>query len=97
MKQQIEGILDVRSAPAFARIASELRPVASRGAAASTSSSTRSISPAVGCTCSRAVLERFFGLYASLNSFSHPWPHGTRQRKGVLREWTPRAGWKPLL
>lgn len=43
-----------------------------------------------------AVLERFLGLYVSMNSFC-VLAARTRQRKEPLREWAPRAGWKPLL
>jgi type VI secretion system protein ImpG len=43
-----------------------------------------------------SVLERFLGLYASLNSFTQLTVR-TRQRKEVLREWPPRAGQKILL
>ena len=42
------------------------------------------------------VLERFLGLYASMNSFS-ALAVTTRQRKRAVHEWAPRAGWKPLL
>ncbi|KAA0253315.1 MAG: type VI secretion system baseplate subunit TssF [Acidobacteria bacterium] len=38
-----------------------------------------------------SVLERFLGLYASVNSFSQL-VLGTRQREGVLKRWPPRAG-----
>jgi type VI secretion system protein ImpG len=43
-----------------------------------------------------SVLERFLGLYVSLNSFC-VLAARTRQRKEVLREWPPRAGWKTLV
>jgi type VI secretion system protein ImpG len=43
-----------------------------------------------------AVLERFLGLYVSMNSFC-VLAARTRQRKEPLREWAPRSGWKPLL
>jgi type VI secretion system protein ImpG len=43
-----------------------------------------------------SVLERFLGLYVSMNSFC-VLAARTRQRKEPLREWAPRAGWKPLL
>ena len=43
-----------------------------------------------------SVIERFLGLYVSLNSFSQL-VVTTRQRKEVLREWPPRAGQKILL
>ncbi len=43
-----------------------------------------------------AVLERFIGLSASLNSFTQL-VVSTAQRKGVLHEWKPRAGRKLLI
>jgi type VI secretion system protein ImpG len=43
-----------------------------------------------------SVLERFLGLYVSLNSFSILVVR-TRQRKEVVKEWPPRAGQKSLL
>jgi len=42
------------------------------------------------------VLERFLGLYASVNSFSQL-AAATRQRQGLLKKWPPRAGEQPLL
>jgi type VI secretion system protein ImpG len=38
-----------------------------------------------------SVLERFFGLYASVNSFSQLVLR-TRQREGEIKRWAPRAG-----
>lgn len=38
-----------------------------------------------------SVLERFLGLYASINSFNQL-VATTRQREGVLKRWPPRAG-----
>jgi type VI secretion system protein ImpG len=38
-----------------------------------------------------SVLERFLGLYASINSFSQL-VLSTRQREGVVKRWPPRAG-----
>lgn len=43
-----------------------------------------------------AVIERFLALYASINSFSQ-FVATTRQREGILKRWTPRAGEKTLL
>jgi len=43
-----------------------------------------------------SVIERFLGLYCSLNSFSRL-VATIRQRPGVLRTWPPRSGTKPLL
>jgi type VI secretion system protein ImpG len=42
------------------------------------------------------VLERFLGLYASINSFTQLVAR-TRQREGVLKRWPPRAGERTLL
>jgi type VI secretion system protein ImpG len=43
-----------------------------------------------------SVLERFLGLYASVNSFSQLVAR-VRQKEGVLKRWPPRAGDQPLL
>jgi type VI secretion system protein ImpG len=43
-----------------------------------------------------AVLERFLGLYASVNSFTELVAR-TRQSEGILKRWPPRAGELPLL
>ena len=43
-----------------------------------------------------AVLEKFFGLYASLNSFTQLVAR-TRQRKEPVKRWPPRAGEQILL
>jgi type VI secretion system protein ImpG len=43
-----------------------------------------------------SVLERFLGLYVSINSFSQLVSR-TRQREGILKRWTPRAGERSLL
>ncbi len=42
------------------------------------------------------VLEKFLGLYASVNSFNQLVIQ-TRQREGILRRWPPRAGEQILL
>jgi type VI secretion system protein ImpG len=43
-----------------------------------------------------SVLERFFGLYASLNSFCQL-VGKTRQSEGYFKKWPPRAGELPLV
>jgi type VI secretion system protein ImpG len=43
-----------------------------------------------------SVLERFLGLYCTVNSFSQL-SITTRQREGVLKRWLPRAAEKTLL
>ncbi len=42
------------------------------------------------------VLERFLGLYVSINSFSQLVAR-TKQSEGVLRRWPPRTGYQQLL
>jgi type VI secretion system protein ImpG len=43
-----------------------------------------------------SVLERFLGLYASINSFSQMLA-STQQREGILKRWPPRAGEQVVL
>jgi type VI secretion system protein ImpG len=43
-----------------------------------------------------SVLERFFGMYASVNSFTTLVARSTK-RKEPVRAWPPRAGWKSLV
>ncbi|MFO0875764.1 MAG: type VI secretion system baseplate subunit TssF [Gemmataceae bacterium] len=43
-----------------------------------------------------SVLERFLGLYASLNSFTQLVVR-TRQTEGILKKWPPRAGEQSLI
>jgi type VI secretion system protein ImpG len=42
-----------------------------------------------------SVLERFFALYASVNSFTKLIAR-FRQRDGILKRWPPRAGDRPV-
>jgi type VI secretion system protein ImpG len=37
------------------------------------------------------VLERFLGLYTSINSFTQTVAYG-RHEHGILKKWPPRAG-----
>ena len=69
-ERQIQGLVGVRSAPAYARVAGPSRASRSRAAAASRWSSTRSSSRAAGSYLFASVLERFLALYASMNSFT---------------------------
>ena len=43
-----------------------------------------------------SVLERFLGLYTSINSFCQLVAR-TRQREGIVKRWPPRAGERTLL
>jgi type VI secretion system protein ImpG len=94
-RRQIEGVASVRSAPAFARIATEHGLSFARGRRVDLELDEEQFTGA-GAYLFASVLEHFFGLYASINSFSTLTAR-SRQRKGGIREWPPRAGWKPLL
>ena len=94
-RRQIDGISGVRSEPAFARIATEHGLSFARGRRVELELDEDQFAGA-GAYLFSSVLEHFFGLYASINSFSSLTAK-TRQRKGGLRAWPARAGWKPLL
>ena len=94
-RRQIDGIAGVRSEPALARIATEHGLGFARGRRVDLELDEEQFTGA-GAYIFSSVLEHFFGLYASINSFSTLTAR-TRQRKGGLRSWPARAGWKPLL
>ncbi|HZI40198.1 MAG TPA: type VI secretion system baseplate subunit TssF, partial [Gemmatimonadaceae bacterium] len=95
VRRQIEGVLAVRSEPAFARIATEHGLSFARGRRVELELDEEQFTGA-GAYLFSSVLEHFFGLYASINSFS-TLSARSRQRKGGIRQWPARAGWKPLL
>jgi type VI secretion system protein ImpG len=94
-EKQIQGILDVRSSAAYARVASDHDLSFARGRRVEMTMDEELFTGG-GVYLFASVMERFLGLYASINSFSRLAVR-TRQRKGILREWPPRAGWKALL
>jgi type VI secretion system protein ImpG len=94
-RRQIEGIASVRSEPTFARIATEQGMSFARGRRVELELDEEQFTGA-GAYLFSSVLEHFFGLYASINSFSSLTAR-TQQRKGGLKAWPARAGWKPLL
>jgi type VI secretion system protein ImpG len=95
VRKQIDGVKHVGSAPAFARIATEHGLSFARGRRVELELDEEQFTGA-GAYLFASVLDRFFGLYSSINSFS-TLAARSRQRKGGIREWPPRAGWKPLL
>lgn len=94
-RRQIDGVAGVRSEPAFARITTEHGLSFARGRRVELELDEEQFVGA-GAYLFSSVLEHFFGLYASINSFSSLSAR-TKQRKGGLRAWPARAGWKPLL
>jgi type VI secretion system protein ImpG len=93
--RQIEAITSVRSAPHHSRVVGEYGVSFARGRRVEIEFDEEQFAGA-GLYLFASVLERFLGLYASLNSFS-VLAARSRQRRLPLREWAPRAGWKPLL
>jgi type VI secretion system protein ImpG len=94
-QRQIEGITGVRSAPHHSRVVGEYGVSFARGRRVEIEFDETQFAGA-GLYLFASVLERFLGLYASLNSFC-VLAARSQQRKGLLREWAPRAGWKPVL
>jgi type VI secretion system protein ImpG len=93
--RQIEGVVGLRSSPTFARVVSEQGLSFVRGLRVELELDEEQFAGG-GAYLFASVLERFLGLYVSINSFSLLVAR-TRQRKSELREWPPRAGWKALL
>jgi type VI secretion system protein ImpG len=94
-ERQIEGIRGVRSTPHHSRVVGEYGVSFARGRRVEIEFDETQFTGG-GLYLFASVLERFLGLYAALNSFS-VLAARSQQRKGLLREWPPRAGWKPLL
>jgi type VI secretion system protein ImpG len=94
-EKQIEGITALSSRRHFARVVSEDGVSFARGAQVDMEFDEEQFVGG-GAYLFAAVLERFLGLYVSMNSFSQLRAR-TRQRKEILRQWPPRAGQKILL
>jgi type VI secretion system protein ImpG len=94
-EKQIEGLREVHSRPAYARIDSEHGLSFARGHRVEiVLDESRFVGG--GAYLFASVLERFLGLYSALNSFC-VLAARSEQRKEPLAEWPPRAGWKTLL
>jgi type VI secretion system protein ImpG len=94
-RKQIEGIVELSSRPQFARIVSEQGIAFARGSRVDITLDEENFAGS-GAYLFASVLERFLGLYVTLNSFSQLCAR-TSQRKEVLRLWPPRAGTRILL
>jgi type VI secretion system protein ImpG len=91
-RQHIDGLMEIRTRPHYARVAGPEGTAFARGRRIELEFDEEKFEGA-GVFLFASVLEHFFGLYASINSFS-VLAARTRQRREVLREWPPRAGWK---
>jgi len=94
-RKQIDGLLAVRSEPTFARVTSEHGLSFARGRLVELELDEDQFAGG-GVYLFASVLERFFALYASINSFTSLVAR-TRQRKRELSRWAPRAGSKQLV
>jgi type VI secretion system protein ImpG len=94
-EKQIQGVLEVRSEPCYSRIAGNHGLSFARGHRVDVTLNEDQFAGGSAYLFA-SVLEHFLGLYTALNSFCILAAR-TRQRKEVLREWPPRAGWKTLV
>ena len=90
IRKQIAGITGVDSRRHFARVVSEHGVTFARGTRVEMEFDEEQFSGG-GVYLFASVLERFFGLHVSLNSFSQLVAR-SRQRKEPVAEWPPRAG-----
>jgi type VI secretion system protein ImpG len=95
VKKQISGISSVESRRHFTRVTSEHGVSFARGTRIEMEFDEEQFSGG-GAYLFASVLEKFFGLYVSMNSFSQLVAR-SRQRKEPLGEWPPRAGQSILI
>ncbi|MBO0912327.1 MAG: type VI secretion system baseplate subunit TssF, partial [Acidobacteria bacterium] len=88
--RHILGLVSLRSSRKFARLESEHGVVFTQGVAIETEFDEDEFTGS-GAFLLASVLERFFGLYSGVNSFTEL-RVATRQRKGVVWAWPPRTG-----
>lgn len=94
-EKQLKGIVAVRSEPAHARVVGDHGVAFARGRRVTIDFDEEQFAGG-SVFLFASVLERFLGLYASLNSFS-ALTATTRQRKRPLRAWAPRSGRRATL
>jgi type VI secretion system protein ImpG len=90
VRKQITGITSVDARRHFTRVISEHGVSFARGTRVEMEFDEEQFSGG-GAYLFASVLEKFFGLYVSMNSFSQLVAR-SRQRKEPLGEWPPRAG-----
>lgn len=88
--RQISGLTALRSTRKMARLDSEHGFVFCQGVAIDTEFDEDQFAGG-GVFLMACILERFFGLYSAVNSFTQL-RVSTRQRKGVVWAWPPRTG-----
>jgi type VI secretion system protein ImpG len=94
-RQQIAGITAVSSRRTTGRTGSKIGSAVALGVEVTVEFDEENY-VGTGAFLMASVLERFLGLYASINSFTQLVAR-TRQREGILKRWPPRAGERTLL
>lgn len=94
-RRQIDAIRSVSSQPHFARVLSEHGIGFARGTLVDLEVDEEQFAGA-GVFLFSSVVERFLGMYTTLNSFTQLNVRST-QRKEPLKQWPPRSGRKILL
>ena len=96
-EKHVQGITAVNSEPWYARVRSDQGLSFARGRRIFVDLDEEHFSGG-GIYLFASVLERFLALYASMNSFSALVARVRSKRKTyTLREWEPRAGYRPLI
>ncbi|NJD11747.1 MAG: type VI secretion system baseplate subunit TssF [Gemmatimonadetes bacterium] len=93
--KEIQAIVGLTAQPTYARIAGEHGLAFGRGHRVALELDEDQFVGG-GVYLFASVIERFLGLYTSLNSFN-VLSVATRQRRETVKEWPPRAGWKALV
>jgi len=94
-RRQIKGMKRIKSRPAVRQIGTRIGAGFVRGIETTIEFDEEQYVGS-GLFLFASVLERFLGLYASVNSFNQLVAI-TSQREGVLKQWPPRAGQQVLL
>jgi type VI secretion system protein ImpG len=88
VRSQIAGLTGVSSRPGLSRVVSDTGVAFCRGTDVTLEFDEQQY-VGTGVFLLASVLERFLGLYSAVNSFSRL---TVKTRKGVLKQWAPRAG-----
>lgn len=94
-ERQIDGVRQVAGEPCYARIEGEHGLTFARGHRVTVDFDEEAFVGG-GVYLLASVLERFLGLYVSMNSFTILAAQSA-QRPDPIRAWPPRSGWKALL
>jgi type VI secretion system protein ImpG len=94
VQQQILGLSGVSSRQVWRRVRSSRGSGFARGIEA-TLEFDETAYVGSGVFLFASVLEKFLGLYVSINSFSET--VATTKQRGELKRWPPRSGYQPLL